>query len=155
MTERFLVKFMSYFSRIISISITSFLFFPILPIKPENRTGNCFKSPLLSSRLKSIEEFDLAESYDLSCSQYEMIALIPEDSLFISTKRSRGKDQICLTSSKTTGKCTHKIGFFIGEGNPSYKLCSMLGTDCSLNNNTRVFTETVERLYLKPSSLIR
>ena len=146
---------MSYFSRTIFISITSFLFFSILPIKSENRTDICDKSPLLSSILKSIEEFDLAETYDLSCSQYEMIALIPEDSLFISTKRSRGKDQICLTSSKTDGKCTHKIGFFIGEGNPSYKLCSMLGTDCSLNNNTRVFTETVERLYLKPSSLIR
>ena len=146
---------MSYFSRIISVSITSFLFFSILPLKSENRTDICDKSLLLSSILKSIEEFDLAEPYDLSCSQYEMIALIPEDSLFISTKRSRGKDQICLTSSKTTGKCTHKIGFFIGEGNPSYKLCSMLGADCSLNNNPLVFTETVERLYLKPSSLIR
>ena len=146
---------MSYFSRIISISITSFLCFSILPLKSENRTDICPKPPLLSSILKKIEAFDLAEKYDLSCSQYEMISLIPEDSLFISTKRSRGKDQICLTSSKTTGKCTHKIGFFIGEGNPSYKLCSMLGADCSLNNKPLVFTETVERLYLKPSSLIR
>ena len=146
---------MSYFSRIISISITSFLCFSILPLKSENRTDICPKPQLLSSILKSIDSFDLAEKYDLSCSQYEMISLIPEDSLFISTKRSRGKDQICLTSSKTTGKCTHKIGFFIGEGNPSYKLCSMLGADCSFSNNPRVFTETVERLYLKPSSLIR
>ena len=78
-----------------------------------------------------------------------------EDSLFISTKRSRGKDQICLTSSKNTGKCTHKIGFFIGEGNPSNKLCRMFETDCSLKNNPLVLTETVERLYLKPSTLIR
>ena len=142
-------------SRIISISITPFLFFSLLPLKSENQTDICLKSPLLSSILKSIEEFDLAQNYDLSCSQYEMIGLIPEDSLFISTKRSRGKDQICITSSKTTGKCTHKIGFFIGEGNPSYKLCSMLGTDCSLNNKPLVLTETVERLYLKPSTLIR
>ena len=146
---------MSYFGRIISISITSFLFFSLIPIKSENQTNICSKSPLLSSLLKSIEEFGLAETYDLSCSQYEMIGLIPEDSLFISTKRSRGKDQICITSSKTTGKCTHKIGFFIGEGNPSYKLCSMLGKDCLLDNNPGVFTETVERLYLKPSTLIR
>ena len=146
---------MSSISRIISLLITSFLFFSFLPLKSENRTDICDKSSLLLFILKSIEEFDLAENYDLSCSQYEMISLIPEDSLFISTKRSRGKDQICLTSSKTTGKCTHKIGFFIGEGNPSYKLCSMLGADCSLNNNPLVFTETVERLYLKPSSLIR
>ena len=146
---------MSYFSRIISVSITSFLFFSILPLKSENRTDICNKPPLLSSILKSIEDFDLAEKYDLSCSQYEMISLIPEDSLFISTKRSRGKDQICLTSSKTSGKCTYKIGFFIGEGNPSNKLCKMFETDCSLNNNPLVLTETVERLYLKPSTLIR
>ena len=155
MTRRFLVKFMSYISRIISISITPFLFFSLLPIKSENQTDICPKSPLLSSILKSIKEFDLAEKYDLSCSQYEMISLIPEDSLFISTKRSRGKDQICLTSSKTSGKCTHKIGFFIGEGNPSNKLCRMFNKDCSLNNNPLVLTETVERLYLKPSTLIR
>ena len=155
MTKTFLVKFMSYISRIISISITPFLFFSLLPVKSENQTDICPKSPLLSSILKSIEEFDLAEKYDLSCSQYEMISLIPEDSLFISTKRSRGKDQICLTSSKTTGKCTHKIGFFIGEGNPSNKLCRMFNKDCSLNNNPLVLTETVERLYLKPSTLIR
>ena len=146
---------MSYISRIISISITSFLFFSFLPLKSENQTDICYKSPLLSSILKSIEEFDLAEKYDLSCSQYEMISLIPEDSLFISTKRSRGKDQICLTSSKTTGKCTHKIGFFIGEGNPSNKLCKMFEKDCSLDNDSLVLTETVERLYLKPSTLIR
>jgi len=155
MTKRFLVKFMSYICRILSISITPFLFFSLLPVKSENQTDICPKSPLLSSILKSIEEFDLAEKYDLSCSQYEMISLIPEDSLFISTKRSRGKDQICLTSSKTTGKCTHKIGFFIGEGNPSNKLCRMFEKDCSLNNNPLVLTETVERLYLKPSTLIR
>ena len=146
---------MSYFNRIISISIISFLFFSILPIKSENRTDVCDKSQLLSSILKSIEDFDLAESYNLSCSQYEMISLIPEDSLFISTKRSRGKDQICLTSSKMKGKCTHKIGFFIGEGNPSNKLCRIFEKDCSLNNNPLVLTETVERLYLKPSTLIR
>ena len=54
------------------------------------------------------------------------------------------------------GKCTHKVGFFIGEGNPSNKLCKMFKKDCSLNNNNPlVFTETVERLYLKPSTLIR
>ena len=146
---------MSYISRIIFISITSFLFFSFLPLKSENRTDLCNKSSLLSFILKSIEEFDLAENYDLSCSQYEMISLIPEDSLFISTKRARGKDQICLTSSKTKGKCTHKIGFFIGEGNPSNKLCRMFNKDCSLNNNPLVLTETVERLYLKPSTLIR
>ncbi len=146
---------MSYISRIISISITPFLLFSLLPLKSENQTDICRKSPLLSSILKSIEDFDLAEKYDLSCSQYEMINLISEDSLFISTKRSRGKDQICLTSSKTTGKCTHKIGFFIGEGNPSNKLCKMFETDCSLNNKPLVLTETVERLYLKPSTLIR
>ena len=77
---------MSYISRTISISISSFLFFSILPLKSENRTDICDKSPLLSSILKSIEEFDLAENYNLSCTQYEMISLIPEDSLFISTK---------------------------------------------------------------------
>ena len=146
---------MLYISRIICITISPFLFFSLLPLKSENRNDICPKSPLLTSILKSIEKFDLAEKYDLSCSQYEMISLIPEDSLFISTKRSRGKDQICLTSSKTTGKCTHKIGFFIGEGNPSNKLCRMFEKDCSLNNNPLVLTETVERLYLKPSSLIR
>ena len=146
---------MSSISRIISISITSFLFFSFLPLKTENRTDICDKSSLLSFILKSIEEFDLAEKYDLSCYQYEMISLIPEDSLFISTKRSRGKDQICLTSSKMKGKCTHKIGFFIGEGNPSNKLCRIFEKDCSLNNNPLVLTETVERLYLKPSTLIR
>ena len=56
---------------------------------------------------------------------------------------------------KMKGKCTHKIGFFIGEGNPSNKLCKMFKKDCSLNNNPLVLTETVERLYLKPSTLIR
>ena len=146
---------MSSISRIISISITSFLFFSFLPLKSENRTDICDKSSLLSFILRSIEEFDLAENYDLSCSQYEMISLIPEDSLFISTKRSRGKDQICLTSSEMKGKCTHKIGFFIGEGNPSNKLCRMFEKDCSLNNDSLVLTETIERLYLKPSTLIR
>ncbi len=146
---------MSYISRIIFLSITSFLFFSLLPLKSENQTEKCPKSTLISFILNSIEEFDLAENYDLSCSQYEMIDLIPEDSLFISTKRSRGKDQICLTSSKTTGKCTHKIGFFIGKGNPSNKLCRMFKKNCSLNKKPLVLTETVERLYLKPSTLLR
>ena len=146
---------MSGFSRILSISISTFLLFSLSPLKSENQPDICRKSPILSSILNSIKNFDLAKNYDLSCSQYEIINLIPEDKLFISTKRSRGKDQICLTSSKKTGKCTHKIGFFVGKGNPSNKLCKMLNTDCSLHNNSLVLTETVERLYLKPSTLLR
>ena len=76
---------MSYISRIISISITSFLFFSFLPLKSENQTDICDKSPLLSFILKSIEEFDQLKTTIYPVLNM-MISLIPEDSLFISTK---------------------------------------------------------------------
>ena len=115
----------------------------------------CIKNSLIEGLLTRIKVFSLAEPYEINCSQYEKISLIPENTLFISTKRIRGKDQICLTDSKDSGNCTYKIGYFVGSGNPSYKLCKMMKADCSSSNKPALFTETVERLYLKPSSLIR
>ncbi len=115
----------------------------------------CVKNSLIEGLLTRIKVFSLAEPYEITCSQYEEISLIPKDSLFISTKRIRGKDQICLTDSQESGSCMHKIGYFVGNGNSTYKLCEMMQADCSSSDKPVLFTETIERLYLKPSLLIR
>ncbi len=142
-----------YLTSIICLIFASFIL--NLEAGQNLKDDHCIKSSLIKGLLTRIKEFSLAQPYEVNCSQYEKISLIPEDSLFISTKRIRGKDQICLTDSQDSGNCTYKIGYFVGSGNSSYKLCEMMKADCSSSDKPALFTETVERLYLKPSSLIR
>ena len=142
-----------YFKSLIPLIFTLFMLH--LEAGQNVKDDYCTKNSLIEGLLTRIKVFSLAEPYEINCSQYEKISLIPEDSLFISTKRIRGKDQICLTDSQDSGNCTYKIGYFVGSGNSSYKLCEMMKADCSSSDKPALFTETVERLYLKPSSLIR
>ena len=145
---------MKFISRLLAFSFAPSVFFISWPVKAAENYDACKKSPLLIGIIKSIDDFSYSESSLLSCAEYERISSIPDESLFISTKRSRGKDQICLTESKET-KCTFKIGYITGKGDPVYKLCSLMKNDCSTKDKPVLLTETVERLYLQPSTLIR
>ena len=130
-----------YFKSLICLIFASFILH--LEAGQNVKDDYCTKNSLIEGLLTRIKVFSLAEPYEINCSQYEKISLI------------RGKDQICLTDSQDSGNCTYKIGYFVGSGNPSYKLCKMMKADCISSDKPALFTETVERLYLKPSSLIR
>ena len=113
------------------------------------------KNLLFTKILSKIENYSLAESYLTTCAQIEEINKIPVEEIRLTTKRKRGKDLICLSTSDNSKPCMYKLGYFTGDRHPDQMLCDMFPDDCDLSDKSIVLTETVERLYLRPSSLIR
>ena len=111
-------------------------------------------SPLVISILDKVELLPDVSSVEYGCKLISKINSIEEDSILLTTTRKRGKEYICLHASGNSRPCQVKIGIISSQENPNDVLCKLTQQDCS-NVDESPLTETVERLYLRPSSLIR
>ena len=87
----------------------------------------------------------------ISCKEIDFIKGVDEDKLIVTTGRRRGRYSICLSDTKDN-PCKFIIGYFKKNGVPSQMLSELFDIEFSQNGE---LNETVERLFLEPSSLIR
>ena len=125
-----------------------------------------FSNPLLSSQdikcikndnsiiEKLIIKINSNENTELNlitCEEIDIIKSFNEDKLLVTTGRKRGRYSICLSDNKDN-PCKFIIGYFKKNGIPSEMLSKLFEIEFSQDGE---LNETVERLFLEPSSLIR
>ena len=112
------------------------------------------RSRLVMSILDKVKRLPGVSEVDLSCKSISKINSIEDDAILLTTTRKRGNEYICLHASGNTRPCQVKVGLVTSQENPNDVLCTLMQKDCSAVSEGPL-TETVERLYLRPSSLIR
>ena len=112
------------------------------------------RSRLVISIINKVTSIANVSAVELNCKSISKINSIEEDSILLTTTRKRGKEYICLHVSGNSRPCQIKLGVVANQENPNDILCKLTQQDCS-NIADSPLTETVERLYLRPSSLIR
>jgi len=115
------------------------------------RCGALAENTILNWVIEKISNSNIANGTDISCDEARKISSYEEDLIFITTGRSRGNYTICLSDDKHY-PCKHKIAILTGSSSPGKMLEKVFGYNAEKSS---VLNETVERLYLKPSSLIR
>ena len=103
---------------------------------------------------KLILKINLHENTELNiitCEEIDIIKSLNEDKLLVTSGRKRGRYTICLSDTKDE-PCKFIIGYFKKNGIPSEMLSKLFEVEFSQNGE---LNETVERLFLEPSSLIR
>ena len=98
-----------------------------------------------------IKESALAESNLLSCDELKKAADLNTNTLAITSGRSRGEYTICLSDDRDN-PCKLKLGTFKNTQDPSYMLSQLFNVQVEQDVH---LNETVERLFLTPSSLIK
>ena len=87
----------------------------------------------------------------ISCDQFKEIELMREENIIITTGRKRGKSLICVSDSDSY-PCKYKIAT-INDGIDTTKAIESIFSFTPPKNSQ--LNETVERLFLKPSTLMR
>ena len=105
---------------------------------------------IYNSISSKIENSDIAQLNNLSCTETTEINKYAPDAMHITSGRKRGKYTICL-SNDSLNPCKYIIGTFIQNKNPSDMLLQVF--DLPKPKRTKL-NETVERLFFKPSLLI-
>ena len=98
-----------------------------------------------------IKESLVAENNILSCEELKIAADLNTDTLAITSGRTRGKYTICL-SDERENPCKILLGVFKDSQNPSDMLSKLFKIKVEQKGQ---LNETVERLFLTPSSLIK
>lgn len=109
------------------------------------------RSTVLEWITEKIKSSDNATLLDLNCSEKTKISKLADDSIIVTSGRSRGRYTICLSNSKDS-PCAYQVGYFNSQGNPQTMLSNLFGITPP---KSKYLNETVERLFVKPSSLIR
>ena len=121
----------------------------------ENTSSNC-SDITDNSEMLQIIDLRLSESKLVSlsqdvCKSYQEALNLNAANLLVTTGRKRGKNVICLSDTKSK-PCKYILATMTQTDNPANLLAEVF----KLKSNGRaVLNETVERLYLTPSSLIR
>ena len=92
-----------------------------------------------------------SELIPLNCDELKTIEDYRDEEIQITSGRKRGQFVVCLSNTKET-PCQHKIAQLIGYEAPSILLGKIFG---SPQTSPDYLNETVERLFLKPSKLIK
>ena len=129
-------------------------FFTTININPTSASASC--KPIANKNLKwittKITESDLASPRSISCDEYNFISSYTWNEVVLTTGRLKRKAVICLSNSQSD-PCKHVIADFEPWiDNPPLALQEIF--NLSRNQNQEMF-ETVERLFIKPSSLIK
>ncbi len=101
--------------------------------------------------IRKISNSDVATANNISCDELREIESYEEDLLIITTGRRRGNYVICISNDKEY-PCKHTIATLSGSSTPNKMLEDVFSYKAEKSTQ---LNETVERLYLKPSSLIR
>ena len=151
-----LSKMFKPLTRVILVASSLFLFFSQSSWCTLSTDITCdpIRSRLVIYLLEQVKHLPEVSAVDLNCKLISKINSIEEDSILLTTTRKRGKEYICLHATGNSRPCQVKVGIVATHVNPNQVLCELTKQDCSSVPNNPL-TETVESLYLRPSSLIR
>ena len=125
----------------------------ITSIEP-SRADGCLKSiqnDVVKWSLSKIQSSEIANLSSFSCEEANEMNKMLGDQISITSGRKRGKATICLSDEKDY-PCKFVIGFI----NPEFDAATALSEIYSFTPpQSSQLNETVERLFLKPSSLIQ
>jgi len=140
-------------SRIFSLRLLTILFSLAIPLHTQANTITCESSggDLFSWIQKRIEASSHSEALPLSCNKLKTIENYVDEDIQLTSGRKRGKYIICLSNNKNN-PCLHQIAELIGYEAPSVLISRIFG---AAQSKSEYLNETVERLFLKPSILIK
>ena len=138
------------FSKILSCTI---FFVSLINIEPSKASG-CIESlenNVVKWSISKIESSDMATVSSFTCDDAKNMNRMNSDQISITSGRKRGKATICLSDEKD-----YPCKFIIGFINPEFDSATALSKIYSFTPPvSSQLNETVERLFLKPSSLIQ
>ena len=138
------------FSKILSCTI---FFVSLINIEPSKASG-CIESlenNVVKWSISKIESSDMATLSSFTCDDAKNMNRMNSDQISITSGRKRGKATICLSDEKD-----YPCKFIIGFINPEFDSATALSKIYSFTPPvSSQLNETVERLFLKPSSLIQ
>ena len=138
------------FSKILGCTL---FFVSLINIEPSKATG-CIESvenDVLKWSISKIESSDMAKVSSFTCDEAKNMNKMNSDQISITSGRKRGKATICLSDEKD-----YPCKFIIGFINPEFDAATALSEIYSFTPpKSSQLNETVERLFLKPSSLIQ
>ena len=101
--------------------------------------------------IQKIKDSNLAEFLNISCDEAKQMEKMAEDKILITSGRKRGKPLICISDEKD-----YPCKFIIGNIYPGIDSSEAIKQIYSFNPpQSSQLNETVERLFLNPSSLIQ
>ena len=100
---------------------------------------------------QKIEVSQYSKPVPIECQELKVIEGYKDEEVQITSGRQRGKYYICLTNTKEN-PCQHKIAELVGYEAPSVLISRIFGASQA---KPEYLNETVERLFLRPSSLIK
>ena len=129
-----------------------FLGFDFSPAKASEDCISMSSSKTFNWSINKIKQSKLASISNISCEDVNLINKMKSEDIRISSGRKRGQSLICLTND-LEDPCKHIIGII----DPSYvDTTYVLSEVFSFTPEVPTkLNETVERLFLKPSSLIQ
>lgn len=108
-------------------------------------------SPTLAWAISMIKASTEAEPAAIHCEEIKKIQKYAPKEIFITSGRTGGKYIICFSDTKND-PCKHIIGEIKSTFDPSASLANIFNANQSA---PKVLNETTERLYLRPSKLMR
>ena len=120
-------------------------------IQAENTTCTPVEEGLYAWIKHKIEVSQYSKPVPIECQELKVIEGYKDEEVQITSGRQRGKYYICLTNTKEN-PCQHKIAELVGYEAPSVLISRIFGASQA---KPEYLNETVERLFLRPSSLIK
>ena len=140
-------------SRIFLLHLFTILSSLAIPLDTKANTIRCESSggDLYVWIQKRIEASQHSKALPLSCDKLKMIEDYVDEDIRLTSGRKRGAYIICL-SNNNKSPCLHQIAELIGYEAPSILINRIFG---AAQAKSEYLNETVERLFLKPSKLIK
>ncbi len=118
------------------------------------KADDCLKSVknnIVKWSISKIQSSEMANVSSFSCKEAKEMNKMDGDQIYITSGRKRGKATICLSDEKSY-PCKFVIGFINTEFDSATALSEIYSFTPPKSSQ---LNETVERLFLKPSSLIQ
>lgn len=141
-------------SKITLVSLTVSLLSAIeLPLSAVETTTDCVsKNKRIYGEIANrIEKSSSVKLIALSCEDIKAIDNIDSTNILLTTGRKEGSPTICVTDNRNN-PCMFHIAKVIDNKNSSNLLLSIFGENIQSYD---VLNETTERLFIRPSSIIR
>ena len=116
-----------------------------------NDCSNEINNKVVSWSISKIIESDMATAQALQCDEVKNLNQMKREQIYITSGRKRGKATICLSDESD-----YPCKFVIGIIEPQFDSSTALSEIYSFTPpKSSQLNETVERLFLKPSTLIQ
>ena len=113
--------------------------------------SNSIDNKVVAWSINKIKDSDMATNNTFSCEQVKEMNAMNSDKISITSGRKRGQATICISDESN-----YPCKFIIGIIEPQFDSATALSEIYSFTHpKSTQLNETVERLFLKPSSLIQ